>query len=153
MGEVNDLRRQVDDLAAENEVLRGRIKKMQEEEVQRVLKRNSAGPQTIYRYPNAFTANLVRDWMRQTLSGQVEVQVVLDPPVEEDRVRGVGDWAIKVSGHEANTYVTHRLHSCANAAFMCALADALEEANPKHPLLQQHHLKKENRGKLVKYDI
>jgi hypothetical protein len=71
-----------------------------------------------------------------------------DRELEQD---DVGHWQIYIESDTAGTDHSYRMSRCGQMAMELALADALREVKPDHPLLAQYWLQPENRDKLSKY--
>lgn len=110
----------------------------------------SLGPQTIHRYPSVDAARMVLK-AASSLS-EAKLWVRHNPVSEKERERGVGDYEIISDTKHSNVYASHRLSRCVDTGLTLALADALRDYDPQHPLLQIWHLRPENRNKLPKYN-
>lgn len=114
------------------------------------------GPKNeIHRFPSKEAAELVVEKMQPLTDAKLAI--IHDPVSESERERGVGDYVIVCWSHRRGQRLrcddSYRMSRCADMSLSLALADALAESNPDHPLLQVWHLQKDNRGKLSRYYV
>lgn len=103
-----------------------------------------------HRHATKEGAELVAEHMRSLTNARVFVEH--DPVDGDDKKRGVGDWDILYqNGRDRDSCCDNRMSRCATAGEVLALADALREHEPDHPLLKTWHLRPENRSSLPKY--
>lgn len=109
------------------------------------------GPKlSTHRHATKEAADLVAGQMQPLTNTRVYVDY--DPVEGHDREKGVGDWNICYqNGRELESCASYRMGACATTGELLALADALREHEPDHPLLQTWHLRSENRSKLSRY--
>lgn len=81
---------------------------------------------------NATAAGLVAAATRRIVSG-CDVELDKDPPSENDRKRGVGDWVVRCSLDDMG--VSSSFGDAVEEGIEIALADALRKYAPNHPLL------------------
>lgn len=110
----------------------------------------SLGPKTVKRHANRETAEAIAGNMNLLTNNRITV--VCEPPAESDSNRGVGDWCVNADSSVSDTFDSHRMSRCSDMALILALADALREIDPNHPLVQDWFMQPENRGKLARYD-
>lgn len=104
------------------------------------------------RHANKKGAELVANVMATLTNAKVFADH--SPIDEKDKNRGIGEWAIFYhSGRGQSSLSSHRMSSCATAAEMLVLADALRKHEPNHPLLETWHLRLENRKNLPRYYV
>lgn len=108
------------------------------------------GPHTVCRYRSREAANAVKARMQPLTNAKLSV--LCRPVAQAEADRGVGHYTIEYDG-QADCFAQYRISRCADQGLILALADALRQANPNHPLLNMWMLKPENRSHLAKYRL